>query len=182
MMLRLLPAVLILTCLAPACTPGTSEPAPAPVSVVTDAETGPDGPVENVFLGAWKQTAARTAPWWDGKGEEPAADPGLAATPIVISEFEVTGPKIAACGAPVYRIVQYPVESLFEGNLPDPWSTARELGIGGQYVTTLVMTCTARERDVELQFPMVDANTLLLGLDNVIYTFERQPAEGYTRP
>lgn len=171
------PAVLA-ACLA-ACSPGQEEPAPAPapapVSVVTDAETGPDGPVENVFLGTWRQSGARTAPWWDGRGEAPAPDPAFAETPIVITEIEVQGPAIAACGAPVYRIVQYPVESLFEGNLPDPWSMAQELGIAGQYVTTLVETCTTNERDVELQFPMVDANTILLGLDNVIYTFERQP-------
>ncbi len=160
-----------------ACSPKPEEPSPspAPVTVVTDAETGPDEPVENVFIGTWRLESSQVAPWWSGAGAAPAANPELATTPLVISEVSVAGPSIAACGAPAYRIAQYPVESLFEGNLPDPWSMAKELGISGQYVTTLVESCTENGRDVELQFPMVDANTLLLGLDNMIYTFERQP-------
>ncbi len=179
-MIRALPITALCLALI-ACQPQTDDPAPAPeqapapLSIVTDAETGPDGPLENVFLGRWKQTGAQTAPWWKGDGEPPAPNPDFTSTDLVITPSTVEGPTIAACAAPAYRVVQSPVESLFEGNLPDPWNDAKALGLQGSYATTLETSCGDAYKDVTLQFPMVDAGTILLGLDNVIYTFERQP-------
>jgi hypothetical protein len=36
------------------------------------------------------------------------------------------------------------------------------------------LSCTDDNKDVSLDFPMVDDDTFLLGLDNMIYTLKRQ--------
>ena len=66
-----------------------------------------------------------------------------------------------------------PPRSLFEGNLPDPARDAAALGITDLDVTVLTLYCSDNNADVSLDFPMRDAETILLGLDNVVYTFKR---------
>ena len=95
-------------------------------------------------------------------------------TPIVFAIGKSTGPAIVTCKAPVYAIDIVRPRALFEGHLRDPATEAAALGFSGQEITRMNLSCTDDARDVSLDFPMVDDNTILLGLDNMIYTLKRQ--------
>jgi hypothetical protein len=150
-----------------ACSPK----AEAPAASDADSEIVPKNP----FFGKWQLVRAQVAPWWDGKGEEPVADPQL-----TVVDFEVnksSGAPIMTCAKPKYSVSIISPPTLFEGNLKDPWMQSRALGFAkGPDITQLNMTCADDTRDVSLDFPMVSDDTILLGLDNVIYTLQRSPS------
>lgn len=151
----------------------------APVDVTPDEASGASGAdaitPNNPFFGAWSMTSAKVAPWWDGKGEEPAADPAFA-NKIVLGANKTSGPDILDCDKPKYMVNIVSPRSLFEGNLPDPGKNATELGFKSSDITTMNFTCSENARDVSLDFPMIDDDTIMLGLDNVLYTFKRTRA------
>ena len=143
-----------------------------------DVEAPVDGPAagpeaitpRNPFFGAWSMTAAKIAPWWDGKGEEPAPDPAFAAK-VELGANKTSGPPILMCDNPHYTVNTVQPQTLFEGNLPDPANDAAALGFKPDGIVTLNFTCASGAGDVSLDFPMVDPSTIMLGLDNVLYTF-----------
>jgi len=145
----------------------------APVEVTEDGGSGADAITpHNPFFGAWAMTSAKVAPWWDGKGDEPAADPGFAKN-VVLGANKTAGPDILHCDKPRYAVNIVSPRTLFEGNLPDPGKNATELGFKSSEISTLNYSCSENSRDVSLDFPMIDDDTIMLGLDNVIYTFKR---------
>jgi hypothetical protein len=146
---------------ATACSPAAETPAEG-----ADAITP-----RNPFFGTWELTAARVAPWWDKVGEEPAPDPAF--TKFTLAADKTTGPPIVTCAKPAYSTNIVPPRSLFQGNLPDPTKDAAALGITDLDVTVLSYSCSDNNADVSLDLPMLDAETILLGLDNVVYTFKR---------
>ncbi len=158
-MRRLLIASIMLA--APACSPAVEAPAEG-----ADAITP-----RNPFFGTWELTAARVAPWWDMSGEEPAPDPAF--TKFTLAADKSSGPPIVTCSKPAYSTNIVPPRSLFQGNLPDPAKDAAALGITALDITQLTYSCEDNTASVSLDFPMVDDETILLGLDNVIYTFKR---------
>ena len=148
----------------------------APVEVTPDAASGADAVTpHNPFFGAWSMISAKVAPWWDGTGEEPAADPAFG-TKIILGANKTAGPDILHCDAPKYTVSIISPRTLFEGNLPDPGKNATELGFKSSEITTVNFSCSENSRDVSLDFPMIDDDTIMLGLDNVIYTFTRTRA------
>jgi hypothetical protein len=155
--LRLVLASLVLAFAA--CTPAAEE-APAGVDTPTP---------RNPFFGTWELTSARIAPWWKGPGEEPAADPAM--TTFTLQADKTTGPPLLTCAKPSFSTNIVPQRSLFEGNLPDPPADAAALGFTSPDITQLTYSCTDNPADVSLDFPRLDDETILLGLDNVIYTF-----------
>lgn len=144
-----------------ACSPAAETPAEG-VDAITP---------RNPFFGTWELTAARVAPWWDKQGEEPAPDPAF--TKFTLAADKSSGPPIVTCSKPAYSTNIVPPRSLFEGNLPDPAKDAAAFGITTLDVTTLTYSCEDNAASVSLDFPMVDDETILLGLDNVVYTFRR---------
>lgn len=143
----------------------------SPAADTTPAE-GADIPTpRNPFFGTWELTAARIAPWWDQQGEEPAADPAFVT--FTLAADATTGPPIVTCSKPRFATDIVAQRSLFEGNLPDPSADAAELGFTSPDITVLSFSCQDGDADVSLDFPMRDDRTILLGLDNVIYTFTR---------
>lgn len=155
-----------------ACGPAEQAPAASAADTHADAameDTDTTLP-SNPFFGAWTMTSAKIAPWWDGKGEEPAPDPAFAAN-VVLAADKSSGPPIVACDKPSYILDRTQPQSLFEGNLPDPVKDAAALGFTGDKIVTLNFTCASGAADVSLDFPMKDPSTIMLGLDNVIYTF-----------
>lgn len=146
---------------ASACSPAAEEPA-AGVDVATP---------RNPFFGTWELTAARVAPWWDKTGEEPAADPAL--SKFTLAADKSTGAPIVTCSKPSYSTNMVTPATLFQGNLPDPNADAAALGITSPDITMLSYSCEDDAKDVALDFPMVNDEKILLGLDNVIYTFRR---------
>lgn len=138
----------------------------APVAEGADAIT-PGNP----FFGTWEMTAAKIAPWWDHTGEEPAADPAMAT--IVLHADASSGPPLLTCDKPHYLVNIAPERGLFQGNLPDPAKDAAALGFTSPDITVLSFTCASGTGDVLIDFPMIDDDTIMTGLDNVLYTFRR---------
>ncbi len=151
-----------------ACSPATEPKPEAAAPAVTGAEAITP---QNPFFGAWALEGARIAPWWDRKGEEPAPDPALAK--ITFGAEKSSGSQLLACDKPKYAVNVVSPRMLFEGNLPDPAKDAAGMGFSPESVTTMTFSCDSGTADVSLDFPMVNDDTIMLGLDNVIYTFKR---------
>ena len=139
------------------------------------AERSADAPIvpSNQFFGKWQLKRAQVAPWWDGKGEEPVADPAF--TMVAFGPDKSSGAPIVTCDKPQYSVSLTPPPGLFEGNLADPFPQARMLGFMDKDITMMRFGCASGAADVSLDFPMLDDNTIMLGLDNVIYTLTRTP-------
>lgn len=150
-----------------ACSPK----AEAPVA----AERSASDPIipSNPFFGKWQLTRAQVAPWWDERGETPVADPAL--TIVEFGPAKSTGAPIVTCDMPQYAVALASPAGLFQGNLAEPFSQARMLGFMDKDITILSFRCDSGGADVSLDFPMLDENTIMLGLDNVIYTLSRTP-------
>jgi hypothetical protein len=146
---------------ATACSPAAEAPSDG-VDAITP---------RNPFFGTWELTAARLAPWWDKQGEEPTPDPAFAR--FTLAADKSSGPPIVTCSKPSYSTNVVPPRALFEGNLPDPAKDAAAFGITALDITSLTYSCEDNSATVSLDFPMVDDDTILLGLDNVVYTFKR---------
>jgi hypothetical protein len=152
-----------------ACSPKVETAVERPATDDPNAEIVPVNP----FFGKWQLVRAQIAPWWDGKGEEPVADPAL-----TLADFEPTkstGAPIMTCSKPRYSVSIITPPGLFEGNLKEPWVEARQLGFVAKdnEITTLNLSCQDNTKDVSLDFPMLNEDTILLGLDNIIYTLQR---------
>lgn len=160
----LLPAVAAIALAA--CSPSPEASAP---------ERSAEDPIvpKNPFFGNWQLTRAQVAPWWDGESEEPVADPAL--TAIAFEANKSSGPPIVSCDQPQYLVSLTTPPGLFEGNLADAFAQARMLGFLDKDITVLSFSCETGGADVSLHFPMLNDNTIMLGMDNMIYTFTRTP-------
>ncbi|MDP3740647.1 MAG: hypothetical protein Q8R02_24890 [Hyphomonadaceae bacterium] len=147
----------------------------SPKAATPDA-TKPDvARAGNPFFGAWKVETAQVAPWWDQQGAAPQMNAEFQNTTIVFEAGKSSGPKLLTCDQATYAVSIVAVQVLFEGNLPDPAVDAATLGLPPRDIDQLNFSCTSGGADVSLDFPMVDDDTILLGLDNMIYTLKRQP-------
>jgi hypothetical protein len=162
----MLAAALVLAACSPS--PGESPTEPA-------AQSSAETPIvpKNPLFGRWQLTRAQVAPWWNGEGEKPVADPAL--TTMEFQPGKSSGPPIATCDKAEYAVSLITPAGLFEGNLPDPFTQARMLGFLEKDVTLVRFSCASGGADVSLDFPMLDDNTVMLGLDNMIYTLTRTP-------
>jgi hypothetical protein len=145
-----------------ACSPGDSDPG------ASAARPG------NPFFGTWKTATAQVAPWWTDPGPPPQMNPEFQNTPIVFAAGKSSGPSIVTCRAPIYTIDFMRPRALFEGHLQDPAKEAAALGFTSDDIIKMNLSCTDDNKDVSLDFPMADEDTILLGLDNMIYTLKRQ--------
>lgn len=145
------------------CSPAAEKPA---------EKAGVDVPTpHNPFFGTWEMSASAVAPWWDHKGAEPTADPAMAK--FVFAPDKSSGPPMLTCDKPRYTTNITPDRGLFQGNLPDPAKDAPALGFTSPDVVVMSFSCQSGTGDFLADFPMVDDNTIMLGLDNVLYTFKR---------
>lgn len=145
----------------------------APIEVTPDNPSGAEAITpQNPFFGGWAMTSAKVAPWWGGKGEEPAADPAFS-TNIILGANKTSGPALLDCDKPKFAVNIISPRGLFQGNLPDPGKNATDLGFKSSEISSLNFSCGENDKDVSLDFPMLDDDTIMLGLDNVIYTFKR---------
>ncbi len=168
-LVRVMLAAAVATMLA-GCTPAAEDKSGAPVAVEPSAPSGADAITpRNPLFGTWELIGAKVAPWWDGKGEEPVPDQGL--VKLTFAADKSSGAPIATCAKPTYAANIVAERGLFQGNLPNPAKDAAALGFKDTSVTVLSFSCADDNKNVSLDFPMVDEQTIMLGLDNVIYTF-----------
>ena len=130
---------------------------------------------QGVFAGSWTVTGSQDAPWIGPKSDlKPHYEAALLGAVITFRANRVDGPSWFACPKPHYAITELEPESLFEGGLDDPdrgmttsKETAAKLGFAGRKFPTLETGCA------ELSFHLAAPDTILFGLNNVIYTLKR---------
>jgi len=128
-----------------------------------------------VFAGSWTVTDAQDAPWVGPKSDlKPSYEAALRNAVITFRKNRVDGSSWFACPKPHYRVTELEPDSLFEGGLDDPGrgmtmpkETAAKLGFVGETFPTLETGCA------ELSFHLAAPDTILFGLNNVIYTMKR---------
>ena len=175
----------IAACLIAGCSPkpATTKTASAPADAVPNSPAAAafanvHEPVDSpdsikLFYGAWQVTNATVASFYSGDGAKPAADPDLMGKTVVFTPISASGSKVLACPKTIYSAAKVPTDFLFEGNLKNPVKDAAELGFKGEEIVSLNEGCDTKDGDLEFDFPMVDQDTILLGLNNMIYTLKR---------
>lgn len=131
---------------------------------------------QGVFAGSWIVTKAEDAPWVGPKSDlKPHYEAVLRNATITFRANGVDAPGWFACAKPHYAITELEPESLFEGGLDDPdhgmttpKETAAKLGFVGEKFQTLETGCA------ELSFHLAAPDTIVFGLNNVIYTLKRK--------
>ncbi len=145
------------------CSPAGDKPAD---------KSGVDVPTpSNPIFGTWEMTSSVVAPWWDHAGTEPTADPALAK--LIFAPDKSSGSPILTCDKPRYTNDIMPQRALFQGNLPNSAKDAPALGFTSPDVIVVSFSCQSGTGDILVDFPMLDDTTIMLGLDNVLYTFKR---------
>lgn len=118
------------------------------------------------LTGPWRFTHATSAPW----GEPLAGSADLTGQILVLAANHMQGPAPLDCGPARLEATSYPAAGLFQGGLPAPAEhSAKTLGIGRFPVAGVRVTC---DKGV-FEFHQVDVDTLLLGLDNRVWTLSR---------
>jgi hypothetical protein len=133
---------------------------------------------QQAFAGDWQVVKVEDAPWLAGRPElKPTAEPAFAHARISFQPDRVSGPAWFHCKKPKYEMMMLDFDSLFEGGLSDPEhgmsdpaKSARRLGFKSEPVTSMLTGCS------ELLFHLVDADTAMFGLNNMLYTMRRQHA------
>lgn len=119
------------------------------------------------LAGRWRFTHALPAPW----GTPLAGGADLAGKTLQLRAQAMQGPAPLDCaGAARLESTRYSAQGLFQGNLPEPaLRSAQQLGLGQRSVAGLRVSC---DKGV-FEFHRADADTLLLGLDNRVWTLSR---------
>lgn len=157
-----------------ACAPKSGDTAKSPDTTSTPSSPAADATAANPFLGTWTVTDGKTAPWYDGvNGAKPVLDPTFKGKTIVFAENSASGSPVVACDKVLYTVTEVTPDLLFEGALKNPAADAAALGFKGDKIKTMNEACDVETGDMELDFPMVDDDTLLLGMNNMVYTLKR---------
>jgi hypothetical protein len=138
------------------------------------------GAANPFYLGTWKIASAVPAPWQPGRPypDDAAEAKSLVGKTLVIEAKRMLGPRILACPDPNYRVKDYPADMLFQGAFDemhrrdasaDPVRIAAKLGFRGKSWKTLETGCAN-----ELDYHFVDASTAEFGLNNFVYTIQKQ--------
>lgn len=151
---RTLMRCLLLACFVWASTAAPAEPAP--------------------FTGAWRFTHAQVAPWADAATTQ--IQQGWLGQFLWVSRNlagggkRVSGPHPLLCEKATFEDTRVPAEGLFQGNLPAPArDAARALGLPDGEVPGVSLSCSTGV----FEFHRADESSLLLAVDNVIWTLDR---------
>ena len=131
------------------------------------------GKAKNPFLGSWKVNDGVVGPWFDGSGPSSAPDPQIAGHTINFTAKSASGSPVVACAKSIYTIKTVEPEYLFESSVPHPKEDAAKHGFKSEKILVLEVGCASSTGDMELSFPMVDNDTILLGLNNRVYSLKR---------
>jgi hypothetical protein len=134
-------------------------------------------PAANSILGTWEIVEAAPAPWTDPNDRTAliAQSKNLLHLVITFAPNAVNSKfKLFNCKRRVaYESVDLPVDTLFQGNLPEPnpGAVAARMGFPkGRDVPSVDVFCT----NAKFTFHFRDPDTALINLNRVIYTLKRQ--------
>jgi len=123
------------------------------------------------LLGWWRVERGRVAPWVPVSETQPDANAWIGRT-VRFDASTVTGPGTLHCGHARYEVVAQPARGVFQGNLPQPADTAAQLlGMVRFPVPGVRLDCDKGSFD----FHRVDQRTVLIAVNNVIWTFIKAP-------
>lgn len=128
---------------------------------------------QKMFAGSWTVVDAQPAPWVDAAAAPPAVDAAMRQGRITFAADRAEGPPPLGCGQARYEIVRAGPEYLFQGGLADPAAQAAALGFAAGEIVHLSLACVRDNADIGMDFSLVDADTALFALDNVIYRMVR---------
>jgi hypothetical protein len=120
------------------------------------------------MTGTWRFTHATAAPW----GAPLVGGANLTGQTLILAAHRMQGPVPLNCGAAQLEATAYPAEGLFQGGLSaSADKQAQNLGLAMFPVAGLRVSC-----DKGLfEFHQADPDTLLLGLDNRVWSLSRAP-------
>ena len=132
---------------------------------------------ENPFLGRWTVVEAQAAPWVDPKDASttPDFDKALSHMTIVFTMAGIEGPQPFGCKKVMYKLNTTEPDGLFEGGLKNPKEDAAKLGFKDMKIMSLNEGCVSSQADFDMDFAMVDPDTLVFALNNVVYRLKRAP-------
>lgn len=119
----------------------------------------------------WRITHSHAAPWCASDDACRATAPGAGAK-ITLSRDGLSGPDPLVCPAATLATLHAPAEGLFEGGLPAPAAAAAQVvGLSTLPAEVLRVSCA----NASFDFVVADGQTLLLALDNRIWTLSSAP-------
>jgi hypothetical protein len=129
------------------------------------------------FAGQWLIAGAVAGPWaGDPKDPGDEADARrLLGKRLAIDAKFFRAPKPLGCAKPAYVFGDATADTLFEGSLnadgankpTDPVVVARSLGVTHKTVRGMTASCS------EVEFFLIDPDTILFGLNNRVFTMKR---------
>ncbi|RFB76428.1 hypothetical protein [Methylovirgula sp. 4M-Z18] len=130
----------------------------------------PGAQAQEAFAGTWTISKADTAPWASAPPKPDDELKLLMGKTVSFLKTRIDGPRPVRCAKLKYEIKDYTPDMLFQGTLSaDPAKQAAALGFKGETIKTLETGCGN-----ELDYHMVDANTVLFGLNDRVYTLARK--------
>ena len=123
------------------------------------------------YLGVWRVERGIPAPWVR-KGVDRADVNAWLGRSVRFTASRVVGPGVLSCGRAHYESISQPADGLFQGGLPAPAeASVKSLGVPRFPVPGFRLDCDAGSFD----FHRVDATTMLVAVDHVIWTLSRAP-------
>ena len=122
------------------------------------------------LLGDWHITRGEAASWVAPEAQSKLNTTIFVGQRVTFGKGRVVGPTVLGCRGARYEREAVPAEGLFQGNLAAPAQAAAErLGFAKGPVPTIHLSCETGLFD----YHQVNGKTVLVALDNVIWTLER---------
>ncbi|MBK8160602.1 MAG: hypothetical protein IPK59_18150 [Rhodospirillaceae bacterium] len=133
---------------------------------------------QEALAGSWDVFNVHAAPWVDANSDnKPYLNEEIARGRITFMADSVQGPGFLNCDKAHFEVMKVPPEYLFQGGLTDPARQAKELGFAEGDILQLSMSCISDVADISMDFDLIDQDTAVFALDNMIYRMKRVAAE-----
>mgnify|MGYP003547458735 CR=1 FL=1 len=133
------------------------------------------------FTGDWKVSGHIVAPWFVGPGFSPEPDADVLGATLALTETGSSGAATLTCDAATATVEVVPVTQLFEGKVTDAGLARSALGVSEDEIAVMRQTCTANGEALRL-YHLIAEDRLLLGLNDIIYQFDREKAAAAPAP
>jgi hypothetical protein len=151
-------------------TAATRCPVIGPAAALLLALAAGPAAAQQAFAGTWVVVDAQPAPWIEGSG---AVNEAMRSGRITFAADGVDGPPPLGCAEARYQVIEAGPEYLFQGGLSDPAAQAAALGFASGDIVHLSLACVRDGADIGMDFSLIDPDTALFALDNVIYRMVR---------
>jgi hypothetical protein len=133
---------------------------------------------QEIFAGSWDVFNVHAAPWLDANVDsKPYLNEEIARGRITFMAESVQGPGFLNCDKAHFEVMKVPPEYLFQGGLTDAARQAKDLGFAEGEIVQLSMSCISDDADISMDFDLIDQDTAVFALDNMIYRMKRVKAE-----